>query len=54
MLFGKQVKGFDVLARGLELLQFRSSVALILVKTCMWEGEHLACGWGSICGWFCI
>lgn len=40
VMFGKQVKGFDVPARGLELLWFRSSVA-ILVKTCLLRGEHL-------------
>lgn len=47
VLFGKQVKGFDVPARGLELLQGRSSVALILVRTCLWKREHLRCSWGS-------
>ena len=47
LLFEKQVKSFDVPARGLELLQFRSSVALIPVKTCLWEGEHLPHGSSS-------
>lgn len=47
VMFGKQVKGFDVPARGLELLRFRSSVA-ILVKTCLLRGEHLLQTWG--CG----
>lgn len=47
LLFEKQVKSFDVPARGLELLQFRSLVALIPVKTCLWEGEHLPCGSSS-------
>lgn len=41
------MKGFDVLARGPELLQFRSSVALILVKTCLWERKHLLYRWNS-------
>lgn len=41
------MKGFDVPARGQELFQFRSSVALILVKTCPWEGERLPYRWGS-------
>ena len=47
LLFEKQVKGFDVPARGLELLQFRSLVALIPVKTCLREREHLPCKGGS-------
>lgn len=47
LFFEKQVKGFDVPARGLELFQFRSLVALIPVKTCLWEGEYLPCGGGS-------
>lgn len=50
------MKGFDVPARGQELFQFRSSVALILVKTCLWEGERLPYRWGSrsFVRWFCI